>query len=942
MTKTTSPPRGSEGRAERFYNSENVVGYSTHTLPESQENLPTTNAEGGRVAVFSTDDGRPLTKTHEADENGNYRKVSGGEMTSGRVRIVDVDKPSAFAAMRATLNPSEGITLGLPIAREANVVTAGQLAKAPPGSIARTNDCLSFPAGPGWFFVDVDPLPGAEALTREEALDVLLNVAPDLSEAGMLWFPSSSSYVYDTSTDQWVTELRGQRLYILVADARDIPRAGKALYDRLWLAGHGCFISSKSGRLLNRNIIDSSVWSPSHFDFAAPPVCRYPYEQRPPEPIIVNDNAAPVDTMAAIPPLSDQEKKRLAEMQKAAKEAPDLLAQRDLKKGEWVAKRVEAMNLPVDKIEDARRRLYETLETGRLFSDFILKASDGRLVSVGELLDAPDRWHNRTFFDPLEWDYGNHDRRIARVNLRSGGQPYIYSFAHGGTRYELLRQTLTIRVEGGNMPGVQENILEVLRMEHEVFERVGRLASLHRGEIRPLGQNEVINMLERRFNFEIFDGRSGRWQRKDCPQGLALRLVSNFSLWGLPIVTGVTPFPVVRPDGSIVDQPGFDAQTGIIYLSDTNEVIRPRVLSRKELTFALKRIWEPFAQFPFVSGVDRGVFLSALLTTMCRPALPVCVAYLIRASAAGTGKTRLSECLMIILGAPERAMTLVEDRAEVEKRVFANLLAGQTGVVFDNLTRDIDDSSLCSYLTSPNPSGRILGKTEMANASNRALWVFNGNNVSAIGDSFRRILPVTLNAGCESPETRRFSFDPRELIRDRLNSYRQDLLSVLLSFKTHGRRVGEGTLGSFEVWEGLVRQCICWLIEERLIPDNMGEVEDPLLAIEINKAEDPVRGSIYTLLDSWYGLFGNAEVHLKDIEELCNQPFAGPKEEEFVAAVQEVAGWRGKNVESRWLGKFIKAHAGKVVEGYRIDRPAGICKDPGWVVSCLTWDTPPG
>ena len=907
------------------------------------------------VTVFSSRGSTPLTKTHRLDSDGKYHKVGGGSMTNGEYQVVNISRPSDFVELRKKLKSNHGLSYGTPNGKNGRVVRAEDLHKHP-DAIARTNECMAFREGGGVMMVDVDPLPGSTPLTLGQARDALFQAAPALCDAPYVWMPSSSSYIRNSTTGEEITGLRGQRFYFFVADARDITRAGRDLCDRLWLHGYGSYVISKSGQLLCKTIIDGAVWRPSGFDFAAPPVCEAPLEQQAPAPVIFNDDAPFIDTSAAIPELTAEEKKALHDLRLAAK-TPDVIAQRDKARAEWVGEKIAGMNLPPAEIETNRARLFGTLETGRLYTDFVLKSSDGKLVSVGKVLDNPTQWHNKTFYDPLEWDYGGSDKRIARLNLRSGGRPYIYSFAHGGRRYELMRQTLTIRLETGDMPGVQESILEVLRKEEEVFERASGMAYIHGHTIRIMGPNELINLLERRFRFEAYDGRAKRYVPKDCPYGLVSRLLSNQPRWQLPVINAVTPFPVVRTDGSIIEKPGYDADTGIVYATSTNEIITPRVLSDTGLVAALERIWEPFAMFPFVSDIDRGVFLSALLTTVVRAALPVCVAFLVRAPSPGTGKSRLSECLMIIIGAPEEAMPLVEDRGEVEKRIFANLLTGQSGQIFDNITRDIDDSSVCSYLTTPSPKGRILGRTETVSARNIALWVFNGNNVSAVGDAFRRILPITLDADCESPESRRFPFDPRVLIHDRLDAYRQDLLSVLLTFKKRGRQVATDALGSFELWDDIVRQCVCWLKEENLVPSNMvGGIDDPNKGVAVNKAEDTTRGSVQNLLASWYAFYGCVETHLKDIEALCNQPFAqyssngnggndDPQHQEkkaaLIAAVEAIARGRGKNVEGRWLGKFIKANAGRVVGGYRIDRPVGAAKEPGWVVNCVAWDKPP-
>ena len=106
--------------------------------------------------------------------------------------------------------------------------------------------------------------------------------------------------------------------------------------------------------------------------------------------------------------------------------------------------------------------------------------------------------------------------------------------------------------------------------------------------------------------------------------------------------------------------------------------------------------------------------MSALLTTVCRAALDTAPGFLVRAHSPGTGKTLLSECLMILAGASTAALPLPEKNPEeIEKRLAAKLLTGCSGLILDNLVGSIDNAALCSMLTSSSPEVRILGRSEV-------------------------------------------------------------------------------------------------------------------------------------------------------------------------------------------------------------------------------------
>lgn len=876
---------------------------------------------------------------------GAPHKEGAGHMTEGSLSRTSASTPEKLAAVLRGLQSNQALIFGLPPSDHHAITTAAKLPNAEPGAIARTAQAFHWNEGPGWLLLDYDPAPGAEPLTREQWLARLFEVAPELESAPRVWSVSSSSEIWNAETGKQETGIRGQRLYILAADARDIPRAGAVLFERLWLAGHGYNAVSKSGALLARADVDPSVWQTNRLDFAAPPVCLPPLKCRRRDPMVWNNDAAPVRLQSALPDLSHEERAQLVTIRTQARDCPDLLTEQNAARESWVGERLAAMPASTSEAEreQARRNLREAVEQRRLFGDFELTHESGEHVTVADLLDNPDLWHGKRFYDPLEPGYSNGDKRIAWANLKSGGAPYLYSHAHGGTRYRLVRPVLTLKLQAGELPATVGKVLDVLRLSGEIFERAGYLVRLADSEAVPVEMPWLQTYLEGVFRFERYDGRSSAWRANDCPGNLAKRLMAARGAWRLPQVTGIVSFPVMRPDGTVIEYAGHDAATGLLFIDDNPYRPTPCPLDRQALVEALRRIWAPFEQFPFADEVSRGVFLAALLTSVIRPALPTAPAFLVRAHAPGTGKTLLSECLMLLVGARPSAMPLPDNGEEVEKRLFAKLLTGCAGMILDNLTGTIDGAALCVFLTSPEPEGRILSKSETARVSNRALWVLNGNNVSAGGDTFRRILPVSLDANDEHPERRRFDFNPREVIKDNLDAYRTDLLSVLLTYQWEGAPVvGAGAFGSFEEWEARVRQCVCWLIRERVMPTPMA---DPLEALALNKSEDPRHQQLAAILEAWHNYWGEKSVRVKQIVALvneresfrwfddCEQSLSASEQHvrAFVEAVREITPPRDR-FTGRYFGAWLKAKRGVIVNGYRLEVGTLGKKEPGWRV----------
>lgn len=876
-----------------------------------------------------------LTKTW-CIQDGKPHKLSAGQLIEGLADRVAAATPVDLAALLSGLAQTQALTCGLPPAEHHALVTADKLEalhsrEGIADAIARTNDFFSWNPGPGWLMLDYDPPKDGDALSREQLLSLIFEVAPGLKRAPMVWNTSSSSEIWNTETGEQVTGIRGQRLYILVADARDIPRAGKALFDRLWLAGYGHFEVSRSGSLLKRAPVDSSVWQPNRLDFAASPVCEPPLECRRPAPHPINNEAAPVDLCAVLPPLSFEETERLKAIQWEAANAPGLLGKQQASREAWVTERmVSASNMPEREQAEYRSCLQQAIDHCRLLGDYPLRHSSGKSVTVEEILNDPEIWHGERFSDPLEPDYGNQDNRIAWANLKSGGTPYLFSHAHGGTRFWLHRPVEALTLETGELSATVSKALERLRRDGVVFDRSGELVRVADGELIAVSPHWLQNHLETIFYFQRFDGRGKEMKRADCPDRLAQRLIAARGEWGLPQVSIVVTYPFMRPDGSIVEHPGFDPATGLLYLDENPGKPPAQALDDQGLTQALERIWQPFESFPFADDMSRGVFLAALLTTVCRPALPTAPGFLVRAHTPGTGKTLLSESIMLALGITSpSAMPMPENPDEAEKRLFAQLLAGCPGMILDNLTGSIDNSALCAFLTNGNPSGRILGKSETRKVLNRALFVLNGNNVGAGGDTFRRILPISLDANCEAPETRRFTFNPKDVIRARLDAFRADLLSVLLSFQKAGApRVGPGGFGSFEEWDRLIRQCVCWLILKGVTPAPMS---DPLEAMNLSKAEDPQHQQLTSLLDAWWHMYGGRTVQIRELLAQRSYSGASPKEAALAEALNGLATARG-DLTDKALAGYLRRHLGRVVNGLRFNKGNGPKKQPGWSV----------
>jgi hypothetical protein len=141
------------------------------------------------------------------------------------------------------------------------------------------------------------------------------------------------------------------------------------------------------------------------------------------------------DTVAACPPLSLLEQQKLKEM--CAKEA-HRLAPEIAKARERFIDRQSQQLVDGRGINPIRARaIVERQCSGVLLPDIVLPFDDAELANttVADVLADPCRFEGATLADPLEGrEYGVCKARIMR---RADGTPWIHSFAHGRTIYEL-------------------------------------------------------------------------------------------------------------------------------------------------------------------------------------------------------------------------------------------------------------------------------------------------------------------------------------------------------------------------------------------------------------------------------------------------------------------------------------------------------------------------
>ena len=90
-----------------------------------------------------------------------------------------------------------------------------------------------------------------------------------------------------------------------------------------------------------------------------------------------------------------------------------------------------------------------------------------------------------------------------------------------------------------------------------------------------------------------------------------------------PKLTGITESPVLRNDGTILAEPGYDSATGLFYQPVSGFVLPPVPSSptSSDIAEAAALLQEVFCDFPFDGEASRAGAIASLISSVLRPAI---------------------------------------------------------------------------------------------------------------------------------------------------------------------------------------------------------------------------------------------------------------------------------------------------------------------------------
>ena len=377
-------------------------------------------------------------------------------------------------------------------------------------------------------------------------------------------------------------------------------------------------------------------------------------------------------------------------------------------------------------------------------------------------------------------------------------------------------------------------------------------------QLKPISKSYMLGELSRYIDWHKVDEKKGL-----VPTGpnevLSQLVLGRSGRWDFRRVSGVLMTPTLRPDGSLLVEPGYDERTKLILVEPPVMPPIPPSPAKEDAEAAIRLLDELIAECPFEDDASRSVALSAQMTPVVRAACGCAPVHATTAPAAGTGKSYISEiAAAIALGQPCPIVPVGVESIEFEKRFNAHLMAGTTMLTLDNMLVGLTGDFLCQAVTSEVYIPRILGKSEIVRLVNGWTLFANGNNLRVERDMTRRTLLCKMDAKMERPELRSFKGEPHLTVLANRGKYIASVLTIVRAYVAAGKPDCAPRIANFGAWSDLVRSPLIWL-----------GYADPAESMEAAREADPHLQNRRHIFQALADAFGVGEENARSTNEIA-------------------------------------------------------------------------
>lgn len=889
------------------------------------------------LSIITSITPKTLTKKRMLGANGDMITDTIAQMTEGKALNVSITSIHQLANILDSLEHNQAVTWGIHAGKNnETLLLSSKIYKeqgGPDNALTRTNNHFRWGNHGGVMMLDSDD----KTLSKADFIKAVNDVIP-LDNIPYIWRPSSSSYIYNGN--EQVTGLSGQRLYIFIQDASDIARAGKALFERLWLNGHGYYEISKVGSYLERSPIDAAVFQPSRLDFAAGSHCVAPLEQR---PVATECHEGQLlDTKAALPELTTKQQKTLAEIKIQAKapyadEVAEIRAVFSHDKAIANLTKQGITEPTDDQLTAAKNNVLRAVNMDVLAGDFIITLADGKQISIGDALDNPGQYHGAITKDPLEPDYNNYSN-TGKLYIQ-GQSPRLFSQAHGGKTYKLIKQPHRLEHVAGKTSDTTLKTLRIMQASPDYYDMGDQLVSIRDGNILRFSES----LLEHELGVinQYWQGqKTGRTMHErliDPPTKVIKQILSMHKHRDLKPLNAVISAPTITHDNHIVSKQGYDKSTKLYLDCLDHGVSVAALVSEQDAIAAYYELMKPFNTFDFADDVSRSVALSAVLTAITRPTQATAPAFAFDAPKQGSGKTYFCECLGLLATGTAPAMTpsIEKNEDEIRKTLLSMVIEGRRFIIWDNVMGHFNSATMASFLTSERFSGRILGSSQSVEVAHRAMLLLTGNNITLVGDMPRRVLTCRFDTGIENPTQAQRNLSAIDELKPAAyierNRYKLAAAAITLIrgyLQSDEHRAGgmaKDRLPSFEDWDTVARQPVLWLSKR------VEGLTDPKRSIDDNMEKDPEHETLSELLNHIYAWQSNRPFTSKELyDHALHKAFNGNDLQEVLLDLNG-----GNMLSSRSVGMILKFRHGRIADGLKLELSKASTKGNSFKVSKL-------
>lgn len=481
--------------------------------------------------------------------------------------------------------------------------------------------------------------------------------------------------------------------------------------------------------------------------------------------------------------------------------------------------------------------------------------------------------------------------------------------------------------ELGKVKGLYQRAGELSRVWLPPLGEVSRLP-----QIRPLRDAKLGAILTTIAEFVRTDERSKQETREHPPDWLIRGVLENLDYPTVPVLRSIVGIPVLRPDGTILQTPGYDGESYLLY-HPTEEFRRefveiPEKPTAQEIQAALTLLTDLIAQFPFETSADISSYLAGMLTPFTRYSFvgPVPL-FAVIANSPGVGKTKLVDMASLIFnGNPAARQSYTEDEDEWRKRINRIAAKGSTICLWDDIKKKFGNGVLDAALTAVIWGEREVGSKDAPEYP--LLWVpwITGNGLQMKADTYMRSVPIRLKTNLEKPQNRTDLKDKRieETVMRQRAQYIRACLTILRGYQVHGKseNINIPDWHRFPAWSEAVRKPLVWL-----------KLPDPYEThIRDTEEADSTVAAVRGLVLGWEELLQvngvlemttrDAYRHMLEYLEFSHTDAGRGQQltcDQLITTLQELCPRRrGELPEPGQIGLLLSSYEGRIINGLRI------------------------